>query len=111
MRRSCLSYLQVLECLYKSGKARAIGVSNYNTAHVQELVAAAKVKPMVNQVRGNLSALWKKLPSTHQKKTLSAHGGHKACNLVFSCEVWRNDSTRMLCIRCLLTVCTALRMV
>jgi hypothetical protein len=40
----------VLEGLYKSGKARAIGVSNYNTAHVQELLAAAEVKPMVNQV-------------------------------------------------------------
>lgn len=40
----------MLEGLYKSGKARAIGVSNYNTAHVQELVAAAEVKPMVNQV-------------------------------------------------------------
>jgi diketogulonate reductase-like aldo/keto reductase len=36
--------------MYKSGKARSIGVSNYNTAHVQELVAAAEVKPMVNQV-------------------------------------------------------------
>jgi diketogulonate reductase-like aldo/keto reductase len=42
---------QVLEGMYKSGKARSIGVSNYNTAHVQELVAAAEVKPMVNQVR------------------------------------------------------------
>jgi aryl-alcohol dehydrogenase-like predicted oxidoreductase len=42
---------QVLEGLYKSGKARAIGVSNYNTAHLQELLAAAEVKPMVNQVR------------------------------------------------------------
>jgi diketogulonate reductase-like aldo/keto reductase len=36
--------------MYKSGKARAIGVSNYSTAHVQELLAAADVKPMVNQV-------------------------------------------------------------
>lgn len=42
---------QVLEGLYKSGQARAIGVSNYNTAHLQELLAAAEVKPMVNQVR------------------------------------------------------------
>lgn len=43
-------HVQVLEGLYKSGKARAIGVSNYSTAHVQELLAAAEVKPMVNQV-------------------------------------------------------------
>jgi hypothetical protein len=43
--------LQVLEGLYTSGKARAIGVSNYNTAHLRELLAAAEVKPMVNQVR------------------------------------------------------------
>lgn len=44
------STIQVLEGLYRAGKARAIGVSNYNEAHVAELLAAAEVKPMVNQV-------------------------------------------------------------
>lgn len=41
----------MLEGLYKSGKARAIGVSNFNAAHIQQLLAAAEVPPMVNQVR------------------------------------------------------------
>jgi diketogulonate reductase-like aldo/keto reductase len=44
--------LQVLEGLYKAGKARAIGVSNYSEAHLRELLAAAEVKPVVNQVGG-----------------------------------------------------------
>lgn len=49
--------LQVLEDLYKAGKARAIGVSNYNETHIQGLMAAAEVKPMVNQVRSTRQLL------------------------------------------------------
>lgn len=42
---------QVLEQLYREGKARAIGVSNYTIQHLKDLIAAAEVKPMVNQVK------------------------------------------------------------
>ncbi|GLC38995.1 hypothetical protein PLESTB_001773600 [Pleodorina starrii] len=38
-----------LERLYGEGRVRAIGVSNYEEAHVRELVRRAAVKPMVNQ--------------------------------------------------------------
>jgi diketogulonate reductase-like aldo/keto reductase len=48
--------MQVLEQLYRDGKARAIGVSNYTTHHLQELLAAAEVKPMVNQVCWGVSS-------------------------------------------------------
>jgi diketogulonate reductase-like aldo/keto reductase len=40
----------VLEQLHKQGKAHAIGVSNYSSSHLQELLAKAAVKPAVNQV-------------------------------------------------------------
>lgn len=40
----------MLEGFYKSGRCRAIGVSNYEQHHLQELLACAAVKPMVNQV-------------------------------------------------------------
>ena len=40
----------MLEGFYKSGRCRAIGVSNYEQHHLQELLDCAAVKPMVNQV-------------------------------------------------------------
>ncbi|GAA1650570.1 aldo/keto reductase [Actinoplanes couchii] len=36
--------------LHKNGKARAIGVSNFNTGHIQELVAAGLPLPHANQI-------------------------------------------------------------
>ncbi len=39
-----------LEKVYKSGKARAIGVSNFTISHLKELMANAEVIPAVNQV-------------------------------------------------------------
>jgi diketogulonate reductase-like aldo/keto reductase len=39
-----------LEQLYKQGKCRAIGVSNYNEQHLTELLSSCEIKPMVNQV-------------------------------------------------------------
>uniref|UniRef100_A0A069DSG9 Putative aldo-keto reductase n=1 Tax=Panstrongylus megistus TaxID=65343 RepID=A0A069DSG9_9HEMI len=39
-----------LEDLYKAGKLKAIGVSNYTARHFQEVLAHATVRPAVNQV-------------------------------------------------------------
>jgi len=41
---------QVLEVLYRQGKARAIGVSNFDTGHLKELLELAEIAPMINQV-------------------------------------------------------------
>ncbi|KAL0025754.1 hypothetical protein WJX77_009082 [Trebouxia sp. C0004] len=41
---------RVLEHFYTDGKFRAIGVSNFCESHLQELLAHAKIKPMVNQI-------------------------------------------------------------
>lgn len=41
---------KALEKLYKDGKIRAIGVSNFQVHHLEDLIADAEVKPMVNQV-------------------------------------------------------------
>ena len=38
-----------LEEAYRTGKVRAIGVSNYGERHLKQLTAHASVKPMVNQ--------------------------------------------------------------
>jgi diketogulonate reductase-like aldo/keto reductase len=39
-----------LEKLYREGRVRAIGVSNFTISHLQELYAACQVMPAVNQV-------------------------------------------------------------
>lgn len=41
---------RALEKLYKDGKIRAIGVSNFNVHHLESLLEEAEIKPMVNQV-------------------------------------------------------------
>jgi diketogulonate reductase-like aldo/keto reductase len=41
---------RALEAIYEEGRASAIGVSNYTTRHLDELLAACRVAPMVNQV-------------------------------------------------------------
>lgn len=41
---------KALESLYKEGKCRAIGVSNYTIRHLKELLDSCEVLPAVNQV-------------------------------------------------------------
>lgn len=46
-----------MEQVYKDGKARAIGISNFRQAHLDEISADASVAPMVNQIFLNPSDL------------------------------------------------------
>ena len=39
-----------MEKIYKEGKARSIGVSNFTTHQLDDLMSAATIKPMANQV-------------------------------------------------------------
>ncbi len=41
---------RALEKLYKDGYVRAIGVSNFQVHHLQDIIANFEIKPMVNQV-------------------------------------------------------------
>jgi len=41
---------RAMEALYHSGKARAVGVSNWTIPHLEQLFTFAKVNPAVNQV-------------------------------------------------------------
>ncbi|MEK4145646.1 MULTISPECIES: aldo/keto reductase [Robertmurraya] len=41
---------RALEKIYKEGKVRAIGVSNFNVHHLEDILAVCEVKPAVNQV-------------------------------------------------------------
>lgn len=41
---------RALETLYKEGKVKAIGVSNFQVHHLEDLMNDAEIKPMINQV-------------------------------------------------------------
>ncbi|WP_026568281.1 aldo/keto reductase [Bacillus sp. UNC41MFS5] len=41
---------RALETLYKEGRVRAIGVSNFQVHHLEDLLKDAEIKPMINQV-------------------------------------------------------------
>lgn len=41
---------RAFEELYEEGKLKAIGVSNFSTAHLKNLIDHARIKPMVNQI-------------------------------------------------------------
>ena len=60
---------QKLEAGYKAGKLRAIGISNFNAAEVEEVVEKCEVVPAVVQVECHPY-----FPQTELKKTLAKHG-------------------------------------
>jgi diketogulonate reductase-like aldo/keto reductase len=46
---------RALEEAYKAGKLRAIGVSNFEQADIENILASCTVKPMVNQILAHIS--------------------------------------------------------
>lgn len=44
---------KAMEELYEAGKIRAIGVSNFEANHLDELLSYAKIKPAVNQIESH----------------------------------------------------------
>ncbi|KAF2288643.1 hypothetical protein GH714_009797 [Hevea brasiliensis] len=54
---------QAMESLFDSGKARAIGVSNFSVKKLEDLLAVARVTPAVNQVE--IHPVWQQ-PKLHE---------------------------------------------
>lgn len=42
---------QAMEEIYKNGKAKAIGISNFRPHHIETLLKVANIAPMVNQIK------------------------------------------------------------
>ena len=42
---------KAMEKIYKDGKAKAIGISNFRPHHIEQLLEIAEIAPMVNQLR------------------------------------------------------------
>jgi methylglyoxal/glyoxal reductase len=58
---------KALETLYKEGRVKAIGVSNFQIHHLEDLMKEAEIKPMVNQVEYHPRLTQKELQSFCQK--------------------------------------------
>jgi len=54
-RESELASWKAMEEIYSASKARAIGVSNFNFHHLQNIIENCKIIPMVNQIECNIS--------------------------------------------------------
>lgn len=58
---------RALETLYKEGRVKAIGVSNFQIHHLEDLMKDAEIKPMVNQVECHPRLTQKELQSFCQE--------------------------------------------
>jgi methylglyoxal/glyoxal reductase len=58
---------RALETLYKERRVKAIGVSNFQIHHLEDLMKEAEIKPMVNQVEYHPRLTQKELQSFCQK--------------------------------------------
>lgn len=61
---------RALETLYKEGRVKAIGVSNFQIHHLEELMKDAEIKPMVNQVERHPRLTQKKLQAYCQNNSI-----------------------------------------
>jgi len=59
---------RALEEAYKAGKLRAIGLSNFEKADIDNILEACSVKPMVNQILAHISNTPKELIQYTQEK-------------------------------------------
>lgn len=65
-----LAAWQALEAAYQAGKIKAIGVSNFEEADLQNLLDHAKIKPMVNQILAHIGNTPLKLIEFAQKNNI-----------------------------------------
>ncbi|KAK7286777.1 hypothetical protein RJT34_22010 [Clitoria ternatea] len=65
---------RAMEALYDSGKAKAIGVSNFSSKKLQDLLDVARVPPAVNQVECNPQWKQPKLHAFCQSKGIHLSG-------------------------------------
>ncbi len=53
--KKAVNTYKALEEIYRSGKAKAIGVSNYNVHHLMNILNNCEIPPMVNQVETHVT--------------------------------------------------------
>lgn len=63
-----------LEALYKSGKVRAIGVSNFLRHHLDDILKNSSIVPMVNQLEFHPWLIQEELLSFHNEQSIAVQG-------------------------------------
>ncbi len=76
---------QALETLYKEGRAKAIGVSNFKEHHLDEILQEADITPMVNQVEYH---------PLFQQKTLKEYCGRLGIKLQAYSPLMRGEALK-----------------
>lgn len=78
---------KAMEDLYKQGKVRAIGVSNFKIHHMEEIMKNCEIKPMVNQIEFHPSCLEKEIRDFCKKENIIVTGYSPLANgKVFECK-------------------------
>lgn len=77
---------KAMEDLYKAGKIKAIGVSNFKIHHIEELKERCEILPMVNQIEFHPSCLENELREYCEKNGIVVQGYSPLANgKVFEC--------------------------
>lgn len=78
---------KAMEDLYKQGKIKAIGVSNFKVHHIEEIMENCEIKPMVNQIEFHPSCLKKEIRDFCKKENIVVTGYSPLANgKVFECK-------------------------
>lgn len=78
---------KAMEDLYKQGKIKAIGVSNFKVHHMEEIMKNCEIKPMVNQIEFHPSCLEKEIRDFCKKENIVVTGYSPLANgKVFECK-------------------------
>ena len=78
---------KAMEDLYKQGKIKAIGVSNFKVHHMEEIMKNCEIKPMVNQMEFHPSCLEKEIRDFCKKENIVVTGYSPLANgKVFECK-------------------------
>lgn len=77
---------KAMEDLYKSGKIKSIGVSNFKPHHLEELLQSAAIKPVLNQIEFHPSCLYTETREFCRKNRIAVQGYSTLANgKVFEC--------------------------
>lgn len=81
---------KAMEEAYEAGKIKAIGLSNFEKADVENILSTCKVKPMVNQVLAHISNTPKELIEYCQRKEILV----EAYSPIGHGELLKNDEVK-----------------
>lgn len=77
---------KAMEELYRAGKVRAIGISNFQVKHMEEFLPHCEIKPMVNQIEFHPSLLQSDIRAFCKEHNIVVQGYSPLANgRVFAC--------------------------